>query len=198
MVQAPRKATSNNLTLQDFLALPQGDIACELLNGHAIPKVSPQRFHSKTQKTLLIRLESWNTASGHPLGEVGIEWSVTLKHQGRDWVPVPELLFVSCDRLPNNWTDDGPCPVPPELAIEIISPDQTFGEMAEDIAERATDYLAAGISRVWIVDPKAKSITVFFPNAIPITHRSDSLLTDELLPSFQLTAQQLFDQAGLN
>jgi len=123
MVQAPQ----NRLTLDAFLALPEGDVACELINGVAVPKMAPQRFHSRTQKALLLILEQW----GRQRGEVGIEWSVTLKRQGRDWVPVPDLLFVSQERLPKDFTEDGPCPIPPELAVEIISPDQTFGGMTE-------------------------------------------------------------------
>jgi len=44
-----------------------------------------------------------------------------------DWVPVPDLTYVSYKRLPAIWEDDEPCPVVPELVIEIISPGQTFG-----------------------------------------------------------------------
>ena len=33
---------------------------------------------------------------------------------------------------------------------QIISPDQSFGAMAE----KAIDYLNAGVARVWIADPK--------------------------------------------
>ena len=84
-------------------------------------------------------------------------------------MPVPDLLYISNERLTLDEFEDGPCPVPPELAIEIISPDQTFGEMAE----KATDYLNAGVLRVWVVDPKAKSITVFAPDTAPTTYRGE-------------------------
>ncbi|WP_277878045.1 Uma2 family endonuclease [Leptolyngbya sp. FACHB-261] len=47
---------------------------------------------------------------------------------------------------------DEACPIAPELVIEIISPGQTFGEMTQ----KATDYLSAGVLRVWIVDPPFK------------------------------------------
>lgn len=185
MVQSPLQ----NLTLEAFLSLPEGDVAYELVNGVAIPKMAPQRFHSRTQKALLFILEAW----GRDRGEVGIEWSVTLKRQGIDWAPVPDLLYVSNQRLPDDFVGDGPCPVPPELAVEIISPDQSFGEMTE----KALDYLAARVLRVWIVDPKSKSITVFRPEAIPQIFRGDTQLTDSLFPDLNLTAQDLFRQAGL-
>ncbi len=55
-------------------------------------------------------------------------------------MPVPDLLYVSYERLSRDWNEDEPCPVPPELVIEIISPGQSFGEMTE----KATDYLTLG------------------------------------------------------
>ncbi len=183
------QATGKQLTLEEFLELPDSDTGCELINGEAIPKVSPKRFHSKTQRALLRLLEGW----GEARGEIGIEWSVILQRQGQDWVPIPDLLYVSNERLPD-YVGDEPCPVPPDLAIEIISPDQTFGEMTA----KATDYLAAGVTRVWIVDPRAKSITVFYPDAPPRTYTGAMSLTDSFLEGLLLTSQQVFQQAGLS
>ena len=88
---------------------------------------------------------------------------------------------------------DEACPVPSELVIEIISPDQTFGEMSQ----KAIDYLNGGVSRVWVVDPKAKTITIFYPDAPPQTKRGEAILTDNLLEGLQLTPQQVFQQAGI-
>jgi Uma2 family endonuclease len=183
------QAVTNELTLQEFLAGPEGEPYFELIDGVAIPKVSPQRFHSKTCRALIRVLEPWI----QDRGELGIEWAITLTRHGRDWVPVPDLLYISYERLTLDEFEDGPCPVPPELAIEIISPDQTFGEMAE----KAADYIAAGVLRVWVADPKAKTITVFAPNAVPITYRGDRIFTDALFPGLEFTAQKLFGQAGL-
>ena len=169
--------------------MPTSQERYELIEGNIVAKMAPQRFHSKTQRALLRYLEEW----GESRGEVGIEWSVILQRRGKDWVPIPDLLFVFQEHLPENLGDE-PCPVPPDLAIEIISPSQTFGEMAE----KAMDYLNAGVLRVWVVDPQAQSITVFAPQAMPITYRGDeNRLTDTALPDLSLTAHALFTQAGL-
>ena len=183
MVQAPQ------LTLKDFLALPYGDVAHELIDGKAVPKLAPKRFHSKTQKAILRLLDDW--AIDH--GEVGLEWAVALKRKKRDWCPVPDLLFISSDRLPPNYNDDGPCPLPPNVAIEIISPDQTFGAMAE----KAFDYLMAGVLSVWVVDPRAKTVTIFHPQSVPITYRGNTGIHEPQLPNLSISAQMIFDRAGL-
>lgn len=156
--------------------------------GTVRSKVSPKRFHSKIQRTLLRRLEDWGAARG----EVGVEWAVVLKRQGQDWVPVPDLSYVAFERLPENLGDTA-CPVPFDLAVEIISPEQSFGKLAE----KATDYIVAGVQRVWMVDPRDRSITVFKANELPRIYRDDRPLLDPLLPEWRLTPNQLFQQAGL-
>jgi len=107
-------------------------------------------------------------------------------------VPVPDLTYVSYQRLSADVMEDEACPVPPELAIEIISPGQTFGQLAE----KATDYLEAGVLRVWVVDPQARSITVFYPDAPPRTY-TKAVLTDSLLDGLELTPGQVFGEARL-
>jgi Uma2 family endonuclease len=181
----------SQITLEEFLALPQGkgDISYELVDGEAKPKIAPKRFHSRLTGFLSILL----TQCMENRGEVGIEWVITLKRRGRDWAPVPDLLYISYSRLNSNLIEDEACPIPPDLVIEIISPDQTFGEMSA----KATDYLNAGVLRVWVVDAKAKTITIFYPDARPETKRGADILEDSLLEGLQITAEQIFQQAGI-
>ena len=182
-------SSTNKLTIEEFFALPEGDRPYELVNGKAILKMSPKFFHSRLQKTLLIILDSWAKNKGR----IEPEWAIKLERNGIDWVPVPDLCYTSYARLSADWILDEACPVAPELAIEIISPGQTFGDMAE----KATDYLQAGVGRVWLIDTKSQSITVFYPNTLPKTFRDDSAITDDLLPELNITPQQIFQQAGL-
>ncbi|MEM8637477.1 MAG: Uma2 family endonuclease [Cyanobacteria bacterium P01_G01_bin.54] len=184
MIQTPTRP----ITLAEFLTQAASGERCELIDGKTIFKMSPQRFHSRTQRALLHILEDW----GETQGEVGLEWATLLKRRGQDWVPIPDLLFVYQTRLPSD-LGDAPCPVPPDLAIEIISPGQSFGDMAE----KATDYLAAGVAMVWVVDPQAQSITVFLPQAVPVTYRGDTPLMLKNLPHLTITANQTFGNAGL-
>ncbi|MDZ8081539.1 MAG: Uma2 family endonuclease [Nostoc sp. DedQUE01] len=181
----------SQITLEEFLALPEGegDITCELVDGKLKPKMLPKRYHYKLTGTIytLLKLCVQNR------GEVGIEWAVTLKRRGQDWAPIPDLLYVSYSRLNSDLIEDEACPIPPDLAIEIISPDQTFGEMIA----KATDYLNAGVMRVWVVDAKAKTVTIFYPDARPETKIGADILEDSLLEGLQITAEQIFQQAGI-
>uniref|UniRef100_UPI00257BC191 Uma2 family endonuclease n=1 Tax=Microcystis sp. LSC13-02 TaxID=1895004 RepID=UPI00257BC191 len=80
--------SSKSLTLPEFLSLPDGDITYELVDGEAIPKMSPKFFHSRLTLALSSILDHWNQGRG----EVGIEWAIVLSKNDRDWCPVPDLL----------------------------------------------------------------------------------------------------------
>lgn len=182
-------AVKNQLTLAEFLNLPEEDITYELINGEAKPKMSPKRFYSRLTIALCLILTQW----AENKGEVGVEWAVILKIRGKDWVPVPDLLYISYSRFPSDVIENEACPIPPDLVIEIISPDQSFGEMSA----KATNYLDAGVMRVWVIDPKAKTVTIFYPDARPQTKRDIDSLEDSLFPGLVISAAQIFQQAGI-
>ncbi|MBD2316603.1 Uma2 family endonuclease [Phormidium tenue] len=177
------------LTLEEFLKLPDIDASYELVEGEAIKKKSPKFFHSSLTTIFWVELSSWCDG----FGRVRVEWSVVLKRRGKDWVPVPDLLYVSHERLAADWCEDAPCPVLPELVIEIVSPDQTFNQLAQ----KAMDYLSAGVDRVWVVYPPMRSLTVFFVDRPPETYRGDRLLADDLFPNLAVTSEQFFVKAGI-
>ncbi len=177
------------LTVSEFLGLSASDRPCEFIEGMVVKKVSPQRFHASLQAALLVLLRSWCEEWGDAYPELAL----LLKRKGVDWVPVPDLTCISFDRWPQQHEEDGPCPVPPELAVEIVSPGQTSGAMAE----KATDYLAAGVSRVWVVDPQAKSFTIYYPDKRSQTFTKSAVIQDPLLPGWQLTVSDLFQQAKI-
>ncbi|RCJ27080.1 hypothetical protein A6770_02655 [Nostoc minutum NIES-26] len=188
------QSSNQRLTLEEFLALPEGDITYEFINGEAVPKykddeMSPKFFHGSTTGALFILLSAWAQAKGR----VVIEWAIKLTRNQQDWMPVADLTYISYNRLPADWLLDEACPVAPELVVEIISPGQTFGE----IAEKATDYLKAGVSRVWVVDTRAKMVTIFYPNTLPQTKRGNDTLGDSLLEGITFTPQDIFKQAGI-
>lgn len=184
--------TQKKLTLSEFLSLPDEDITYELVDGETVPKMSPKRFHSRVTLALSFLLDEWVETQENK-GEVGIEWAITLKRKGKDWCPVPDLLYISSERLKNVPFEDVACSIPPELVIEIISPDQSFS----NLSEKAVDYLNAGVDRVWLIDSKVKKVTVFYPDLPPQTKSNDDSLADDILPNLTLTPQKIFVKAGL-
>ncbi len=190
---------ASKLSLQEFLALPQssdafGGSLCdhryELIEGQLKPKMSPKYKHALIQGRLFRMLDEWCDLCA--CGRVCPEWAVVLRRNEEDWVPVPDLTYVSYQRLPQEWDKDEACPVLPELVIEIISLLQTFGQMTQ----KATDYLLAGVDQVWVVDTTASSVTVFQRDSLPQTFWSDGTVEDPLLPGLRLPVSSLFAKKG--
>lgn len=182
-------SAKTELTLEQFWALPAGETAYELVDGQAIPKVSPKYFHSSLQSAFLVLICAWCRDKGR----VKPEWAITLKREGKDWVPTPDLIYISYERLPKSWKQNEACPVSPELAIEIISPGQTM----QYFENKAQDYLASGILRVWVVNPEAMSITAFFSNGQSQLYTGNTKVVDPLLAGLELSAQLVFEEAEL-
>ena len=181
---------ASKLSRQEFLALPQSSDRYEFVGGQLKQKMSPKYKHSTLQLRLLMALNSW--CESLLCGRVRPEWGVVLRRNSEDWVPVPDLTYISYERLQEEWDEDEACPVLPELVIEIISPGQSFGQMTQ----KATDYLLAGVDRVWVVDTQAQSVTIFQRDNLPQTFWSDETIEDSLLPDFEMRVSRLFTKKG--
>jgi Uma2 family endonuclease len=181
----------NELTLTEFFNLPpdEEDKTYELVDGQAIAKMSPKFFHAKLTYTLLNLLYQCCGSKG----EVCPEWAIALTKKGRDWVPVPDIVYISYERLPIDWNENQACPVPPDLVIEIISPGQTFGK----IATKAQNYLSAKVLRVWVIDSEEKSITIFYPDTPPQTYIGKEIIQDSLFVGLEFTPEQVFTIAKI-
>jgi len=192
--ELPMTQLKNQLTVEEFLALPENDTTYEFVDGEAVPKykneqMSPKFFHGSTTGALFIILSTW----AQNQGRVVVEWAIKLTKNQTSWIPVPDLTYVSYHRLPGDWLKDEACPVIPELVIEIISPGQTFGDMID----KATYYLKAGILLVWIVDTISQTITVFTASSLPVTFRGNQIISHEILPDLEITPHTIFQRAGL-
>ncbi|BAC89616.1 Uma2 family endonuclease [Gloeobacter violaceus] len=170
------------LTLQEFLELPDDDTALELIDGQAVPKVSPKFLHATIQDALLQLIR----ARCRGRGRVRAEWGVILKRGGVDWVPVPDLTYISYERLPSEWRRNEACPVAPEFVVEVVSP----GQSLETFATKARDYLAAGILHVWVADPQPETIAIYSADGTARVYSTDVAIPGP--PGLHLSAKQVF------
>ncbi len=66
------------------------------------------------------------------------------------------------------------------------------GDITYELIEgKAVDYLSAGVNRVWIIDSKAKKITIFYPDSPSQTKSNNQSLADDIFPNLTLTSQQI-------
>lgn len=105
----------------------------------------------------------------------------------------PDLSYVQAGRAPAPDSPEYPkaWSLAPDLVVEIASPDQYRPEMAE----KARQYLAAGVRLVWMIWPKRQQIDVWRPeydtpvDTLALNEALDGL---DVLPGFSYPLSKLF------
>lgn len=77
----------------------------------------------------------------------------------------------------------------PDLAVEVNSPFDPPGHVAEKVAE----WLEAGAGAVWVVDPPSRTIIVHEHEREPcVLQEADVLSGGDVLPGFELPVREIF------
>jgi Uma2 family endonuclease len=129
-------------------------------------------------------------AEMHALGTVVLEMLFILDPK-RNLRRRPDVAFVSSQRwsLAREMPESGDWEVVPDLAVEVISPNDLFEVVLEKIAE----YFLMGVRQVWIVIPSEKQVYVYAsPTDVRILTSSDELEAGALLPGFRTPVATLF------
>jgi Uma2 family endonuclease len=85
--------------------------------------------------------------------------------------------------------DDGWIRIPPDLAVEVVSPNDESYALDEKIQE----YLEAGVKLVWVVHPNVRKVSVHRPDqAGTVLRDSDELTGEGVLPGFTCKIAELF------
>jgi Uma2 family endonuclease len=105
-------------------------------------------------------------------------------------VRIPDVAFASWDRFPGGEIPTDPVPdIAPDLAVEVLSPGNTPGEMSRKLRE----YLAAGVRLVWFIDPQARTVTVYTsPTRSRVIPSTGTLDGGKVLPGFEVPVASLF------
>ena len=108
----------------------------------------------------------------------------------RGQVRIPDVCFLSWERFPGGELPKVQIPaVAPDLAVEVLSPGNTEGEMQRKLR----DYFAAGVRLVWYVDPATCSAKAYAaPDQCTTYTEAESLPGGDVLPGFELPLGELF------
>src|SRR5262249_3516105 len=149
-------STRTRYTPDDLLAMPDGD-RYELVDGELLePNVGTK---SQWIGGRLARFLG-NFAEDRGLGWVISEGSFQCFLDDPGKVRRPAIAFVTGGRFPGGQIPEGHCRIAPDLAVEVVSPNDTYSEVEEKVQE----YLRAGVRLVWVVDPPTKSVRVHRPD----------------------------------
>ncbi|MCC7365907.1 MAG: Uma2 family endonuclease [Dehalococcoidia bacterium] len=183
------------LTAEEFAALPErrDGRKVELHRGRVVLMAPVGPDHGERATKLARRLDDY--ASAHQLGRVRVETGYWMG-SNPDHVFAPDVSFVTEARAVRETIRHGFVEQPPDIAIEVVSKNDSD----VDVATKVADYLSAGVSRVWVVRPALRSITVHRPNGDAHTYSAaDSLSSDDAAfgtPGFTLPLREIFRPGG--
>lgn len=180
-------ATTRLYTAEDLLDLKGTAFDYELIRGE-LREVSPAGVDaSMTAGVIYVALFPFVTS--RKLGYLTTSDGGFYLSHNPDTLVAPDVGFIRHERVPADFTRVGFCPVPPDLAVEVVSPSNRPGE----VAEKVDLYLEAGVSLVWSVDPRRRTVTVYRAGRAPRRlSMGDELDGEEILPGFRLPVANIF------
>ena len=174
------------LTADQLYELPDEDLHYELVQGRLVREPPPGGAHGRVAATITGLLVQY--AQQHRNGVVLTcdTYFVLARAPGRG----PDVAYISRDRYLSLDEPERAIPGAPDLAVEVMSP----GNREAATAAKVADYLAAGTTLVWVVDPRCRQVRCYRRLREQRTLSGADLLTaDDLLPGFGVPVRDLFE-----
>ena len=179
--------TKTLMTAEELWHLPEDSKHYELVKGELIEMTPPGGEHGSIASRLVLRLGAY--VEKRKLGYVLVESGYCLEC-APDTVRGPDVSFIRPERLPEGKLPRQFIPGAPDLAVEIISTHDRRSEIQRKIQE----YLTHGTQRVWVIDPEARTVTVYRPDGSTQLLRGNDLLEGEdVIPGFAMRVSELWE-----
>jgi Uma2 family endonuclease len=167
------------MTADEFLQMPDDNLRHELVRGEVLTMSLPGGEHGEVAGEIF-RLIA-NHVRPAKLGKTYAAETGFLIDRDPDTVRGADVGFVRAERLVQITNPKKHVPFAPDLAVEVLSPN----DRTDAVEEKVEEWLAAGSSVVWTVDPAAKTVTVHRSGAKPITLTEDQDIDGgDVLPGF--------------
>ena len=162
----------------------------EVVNGQKVELPPMSIYASWIASRMDRRLGSH--AESHGLG-TGVVEGLFILDPVRDVRRRPDVAFVSAEKWPLNRPipESGDWELIPDLAVEVISPNDVF----QDVLAKMREYFRLGVKQVWIVLPVDREIYVYdSPRDLCILTADNELDGGALLPGLRLQVGSLFQR----
>jgi Uma2 family endonuclease len=94
----------------------------------------------------------------------------------------PDVSFVSRARLPKVPTGPGDFNIPPDLVVEVCSPNETMRR----IKGKLKDWRSVAVPVIWIIEPESRTATTYVGQTVREVGEHDELPVGDILPGFRL------------
>lgn len=178
------------MTEDDLLRMPDDGFRYELIEGE-LRQMPPTGYdHGRCTSRLHILLGSHvlkNNLGDVLAAETG--FVIARTRDGRATVRAPDAAFVAAGRVPADADTTKYLELAPDFVAETLSPSDTAVEVEEKIAS----WLAAGVRAALVVNPAARTVTLYRPPAaISRLTDSDELDLADVVPGFRCRVSEIF------
>jgi Uma2 family endonuclease len=178
-------------TIRDLDAMPDdgGWKRYEIIDGELFVTRAPHIRHQGAGGNIHVELEIWSrqTHLGRFFQTPGVIFSPT------DAI-IPDVVWISRDRLTNGVDEAGHLVVAPELIVEVLSPGELNEQRDKEVKLKL--YSLHGVREYWIVNWQLKTLEIYRrTNAqlqLAATLLESDTLTSPLLPGFSTAIAQIF------
>src|SRR5579885_985484 len=143
------------LSAEQLLAMPDDGWRYELVEGE-LRRMSPAgRQHGRVAMNFAWRIAQF--VRERSLGVVYAAETGFLLQRDPDTVRAPDVAFVSGTRNPDQDAAEVFFPGAPDLAVEVVSPSDTFTEVEDKVFQ----WLAAGTAAVLVLNPSRRHVSLY-------------------------------------
>ncbi|GAB4202056.1 MAG: Uma2 family endonuclease [Roseiflexaceae bacterium] len=175
------------MTAEELLQLPDDGCRYELVGGE-LRRMSPAgHHHGRLVLNLSTPLDQFVRAN--KLGAVYAAETGFLLSTQPDTVRAADVAFIRRERVEAVGDTDGYWPGAPDLAAEVVSPNDLYTE----IEEKVIDWLNAGTRLVMIINPRKYTVTVYRSRSdIALLTENDTLDAGDVVPGWSIAVRELF------
>lgn len=180
-------AVPSAVTADELLRMPDDGLRRELVRGELRVMTPAGHDHGRVAMRIGSRLDRYVEANG--LGVVYAAETGFRTESDPDSVRAPDVAFVRGERVEEAAGSPGFFPGAPDLAVEVVSPGDSYGE----VEEKVFDWLAAGCRMVVVVNPRKRSAAVYRSRTdIVLLTVDEALDGGDVVPGWMLPLRELF------
>jgi len=174
------------MTVEEFWGLPAADQLQELVSGEVRNMAPAGGEHGMIGADMIVQLGHY--VRQNKLGAVFNSDTGFVLARDPDTVRCADCAFVSQARIAAEGVPQKFFPGPPDVAVEVVSPNDTVYEVDEKVQQ----WLAAGVRLVIVLNPRQKTATVHRPGEVRILTVTDTIDGAEVVPGFRCAVKELF------
>jgi Uma2 family endonuclease len=176
------------MTAEELLRLPDDGKRYELVEGELKEMAPAGGRHGSVAATLAILLGQH--ARERRLGVVLAAETGFRIYRNPETVRAPDVSFVARERIPPGGPPDGYWDLAPDLAAEVVSPNDTAAELQSKVQM----WLDAGTRLVWVLYPNTRSVVVYESSKeIHALTPGETLRGGNVVPGFEHPVADIFE-----